>query len=347
MKLFQAEELILLGIRIFQEYGVSQQEAQRVTESLVESNLMGYDSHGVIRIPQYCRMIQQGLIVPGAPVEIVKETPTIAMLDAHWGFGQCAGPAAVEVALRKAQEWGISVVTLRRSNHIGRLGEYVQKAAEQGFVAFAAINNHGGSHRVAPWGGREPRLSTNPLAFAFPLGDPPFLLDMTTSALAEGKVRLARNQGKSLPEGCLLNAQGLPSTNPNDLYTDPPGAILPLGGPIGGHKGFGLALVVDLLAGGLSGGQCTQREVERIGQAMFLALFDPEALGGRESLEQQSQRLFEWVKSSQPMPGTPGVMLPGEPENRIKAQRLKEGIPIDEETLRQIRETAQQVGVEF
>ena len=214
-------------------------EARVVAELLVEANLVGHDSHGVIRIPQYLGQVEAGDIVPDAAVEVAHEAPTLAVLDAHWGFGQVAMSRGVDMGLEKAQATGMAAISVRQANHVGRLGSYVERIAEETAIALMFVNG-APVCRMAPWGGREARHGTNPIAMAFPSrSGPPVVLDMTTSAVAEGKVRVQRNRGAEVPDGWLLDAEGQPTNDPNTLYADPPGTILPLGGSLG-HKGYGL-----------------------------------------------------------------------------------------------------------
>ena len=239
MPVFSPASLIETTTSIFVAAGMRTDEAYVVAELLVEANLVGHDSHGVIRIPQYLGQVEGGDIVPDAEVEVVHEAPTLAVLDAHWGFGQVAMSRGVELALEKAQATGMAAVSVRQANHIGRLGSYVERIAEETAIALMFVNG-APVCRMAPWGGREARHGTNPIAMAFPSrSGPPVVLDMTTSAVAEGKVRVQRNRGAEVPDGWLLDAEGQPTNDPHTLYADPPGTILPLGGSLG-HKGYGL-----------------------------------------------------------------------------------------------------------
>jgi uncharacterized oxidoreductase len=227
---------------------------------------------------------------------------------------------------------------------MGRLGDYPALAAAQGMVAIAAVNNHGGGAWVAPWGGREGRLSTNPIAIATPGPDGPILLDITTSVVAEGKIRVKRNRGEPMPPGWALNAAGEPTTDPRDLYGTPRGAILPFGGEAG-HKGFGLSLMVDILAGALTGGECSQESAPRVGNALFTIAIDVAAMTPPSAFDGQVRALIDWVRSAALAPGFDAIRIPGEPEAQTEARRRVEGIPIDDETWRQIAEFASTLGV--
>ncbi len=252
---FQSHYLVDVGTRIFAAAGTPDAEARMVAELLVEANSVGHDSHGVIRIPQYVDMIDNGHITPGAEIAILRDTPALAILDAHWSFGQVAMSQAVDIGVEKSRQIGLSTIGIQRSNHIGRLGSYVEKIAQQGLVGLLFVNGTP-TCRMAPWGGTESRLGTNPLALGVPAAPrAPIVLDMTTSVVAEGKVRVQRNRGEPVPDGWLVDAEGQPTNDPNALYGDPPGSILPLGGPAG-HKGSGLNIAVELLGGALSGAGC-------------------------------------------------------------------------------------------
>lgn len=347
MPIIQAEELEALGRRIFEAAGASPEEAETIVASLVRANLAGLDSHGVIRIPQYLGMVRRGLMRFGQPVEVVRETATTAVLNGNWGPGQVCARRATELVLDKARRWGLGAVGLHHSNHVGRLGEYVLRLAEAGMLGLAAVNNHGAAHHTAPFGGTKGRLATNPIAFAAPAnGRPPFVLDMTTSIAAEGKVRVLRNRGQRVPEGWILDGQGRPTTDPNDFYGEPRGVLLPLGGEVG-YKGFGLGLMVEILAGALSGAGCSREAAAAAhpGNALFILAIAIDPFLDRSDFERQVADFFAYVKSSPLQEGFEEILLPGEPEVRTEQRRRAEGIPVDEETWRQIQEAAAGLGV--
>jgi LDH2 family malate/lactate/ureidoglycolate dehydrogenase len=347
------------------------EEARIVADVLVSANLAGHDSHGVIRLEQYARMVRSGQVIPGAQFEVQEHRPrrggpaSTASVDGHWGFGAVVATRATRLAIRMAEETGVAVVSVRRANHVSRLGHYVLMAAEAGFVALMTANNHGGGRWVAPFGGTDRRLSTNPIAFAAPLdGDgsrqsavgsdresipaglpttdcrlPSLLVDITTSTVAEGKVRVLRNKGLPMPEGWAIYPDGAPLTDPAHMYGPPHGSLLPFGGSIG-HKGFALSIMVELLSGALSGAGCSGPADPQPGNALFLLVLDPAVFGPPGAFQEEAGRLVEWVKGSPPAPGSGGVLAPGEPEFRETAGRRREGIPLDDETWRQLRELA-------
>jgi len=289
-------------------------------------------------------MVQSGEIVPGAPTTAVREAACTALLDGGWNFGAVVARRAVDLGIRKAREFGTGTISVRSSNHLGRLGEYTLLCAEQGLACHAVVNNHGRGNLVAPFGGSDGRLATNPISFACPGQERPILVDITTSVAAEGKVRVFRNSGKRLPEGWLLDNQGRPSTDPNDLYTTPRGAILPFGGSVG-HKGFALGVMVDILSGALSGGGCSFSATCRLGNAMFFHVIDIEKFVPMSEFLEQVDILTRWIRASPPAPGFSEILMPGEPEFRTEERRRREGIPIDHETWRQFEQTAAGLGV--
>lgn len=345
MPILSADQLEELSSRIFRAAGVPADEAHVVAESLVKSNLAGHDSHGVIRVPQYVAMIKRGGIVAGAEMEIVSETPSTAVLNANWGFGQVMGRKAMEIAIEKASANLVAAVSMRQSNHIGRLGEYPVMAAERNMIGIVMVNNHGAAQLMAPWGGIERRLSPSPMAISLPTGaDEPVLLDMSMSVMAEGKVRVKRNRGEKLSEGCIIDADGNPSTDPGDLYGPPPGAILPFGGIVG-YKGYGLGFIVDILAGALSGAGCSRADAPRFGNAVFITVINIEGLTPLEEFRKHVDGLIEYVKSSKKMPGVDEILFPGEIEARERKKRLESGITIEDETWKQITKAAEELGV--
>lgn len=346
MPKFSAEKLEKLTCEIFEAAGVPTDEAQIVAESLVKSNLTGHDSHGVIRVTQYTSLIEKGGIVPGAKMVVVKENATTAVLDGNWGFGQVMGRKAMEIAMKKAKDHSIAAVSMLNSNHIGRLGEYPAVAVEQNMIGIIMVNNHGGAQYMPPWGGTARRLSSNPISIAMPTGgDDPILLDISTTVSAEGKVRVRRNRGEELPEGYIIDAQGNPTTDPNDLYGPPVGAILPFGGIVG-HKGYGLGFIIDALAGALSGAGCSRADAERVGNAVFIMVIDIEAFISPKEFKNHMDGLIKYVKSSPKMPGVSEILFPGEIEAKETTERLEDGIFIEDETWNQIFEAASSLGVD-
>ena len=343
MPVFTPASLIETSTAIFAATGMRPGPAHIVAELLVEANLVGHDSHGVIRIPQYLGQIEAGDMVPDAAIELVHEAPTLAVLDAHWGFGQVAMSRGVELGLAKARATGMAAISVRRANHIGRLGSYVERIAADRAVALLFVNG-APVCRMAPWGGRQARHGTNPIAMAFPSrSGPPIVLDMTTSAVAEGKVRVQRNRGVEVPDGWLLNAEGQPTNDPHALYADPPGTILPLGGRLG-HKGYGLNVAVELLAGALAGAGCIGQD-RRFRNGALLLVLDVEKLVGLDAYFAEADAYNAFVKSAATAPGVEAILMPGDSERAMAEQRKVEGIFVEEETWAQIVASAAKVGV--
>lgn len=329
----------------FTAVGVPGEEAAIVAEHLVEAELAGVTSHGVLRVPQYVEAIRQGRVIPGAGLAVLRQTPATAVLDGNGGFGQVMAQRAMETAMEMANRNGVGAVTLVHCSHTGRLGSYTEHAARHGLIGLMMVNAGGHGQWVAPFGGTAGRLGTNPLSIAVPTGlDFPLVLDIATSIAPEGKVRALRTAGKPLPEGWVLAAEGRPTTDPADLYGPPRVALL----PFGGHKGFGLGLVVDVLAGILSGaGCCTDpaAPLEGATDGVFLTAIQVEAFCPRPVFEQQVGQLIRHVKSCPPARGFGEVLIPGEPEARERARRQREGIPISEGVWQTLRAVFEQLSV--
>lgn len=347
MPVIKAAQLETITSNIFQGAGLPAAEAATVAVSLVKSNLMGHDSHGIIRIPEYCRNLKEGVVKPGQQTRIERETDGSAVLDGGWGFGQVICRRAMELALEKASSRTIAAVTIRQCAHIGRLGEYAEMAAEKNMIGIVMCNDHGSSPAVAPFGGIDPRMATNPIAIGFPTGgDHPIVIDMATSVVAFGKIHVQLNRDEAMPDGWALDSEGNPTTDPKAVYGPPRGAILPFGG-IAGHKGFGLSIAVDLLSGALGGSGCTRADAEREGNGVFLMALDIGAFISQDEFKAEADRFIEYLKSSRLMPGFDEILIPGEPEYNRKRKLEKEGISVDDETWRQIAETAVTVDVEI
>lgn len=346
MPTFQADALASICTRIFQGAGSRQDEAQLISRHLVNANLMGHDSHGVLRIPQYLAMVKQGYLVPGAPLEVVQEAAAIAVLNAHWGYGQVAGRDAMEIAVDKASTQSLSSVVIHQCNHLGRLSDYLHIATSHDMIGVITVNGHGMSGMVAPYGGAEGRMMTNPIAVGIPTGrDQPILLDMATSVVAEGKVRSRYHQGEPIPMGWLVDHKGILTTDPTALYTAPAGALLPMGGFEAGHKGYGLAFVIEILSGALSQAGCAKPNGSRPANGVFMLVLNIAAFTPVASFKQEVDAFCQYVKSARPMEGFGEVLLPGEPGEHQKQRRSAAGITIDPETWRQIAAAAVEFGV--
>jgi uncharacterized oxidoreductase len=342
MPIFAAPRLATLASEIFRAAGATPEESRIVGDALVEANLEGHDSHGVVRIPEYVVWMEEKLINIGASASVVKELDALLLMDGNWGWGQVVGRQAMELAIAKALRNGATTISMRQCCHLGRIGDYPLMAAKAGLATVMFVNTHGAGKLVAPWGGRERRFSANPISIAIPrASNPPILVDISTCAIAGGKVKIALNSGKSVPPGCIVDSEGRPSTNPADFFGPPEGALL----PFGAHKGFALSLVTDILAGAFSGAGCSRPATERVGNSFTATLMDPDVFREQGGFDQDIDQLIEYAKSSKLADGFTEILIPGEPERRERERRERDGIPMDETTWSQIRETAKRYGV--
>lgn len=346
MPTFSAEKLTVFADSLFRACGVPADDAKRVADSLVLANLCGHDSHGVIRMTQYADAIQDGRLKPGAPFNIVKQTAAVMVVDGGWGLGQVQAHRLLDRLIPRAEGLGLAAGTLRNCGHIGRLGEYAEAAASRKMAFLASVNNHGFGRGVAPPGGKEPRIGTNPLCVGIPTNSDPVVLDIGTSVVAEGKVRVAFNKGQQAPEGWLLDSDGKPTTDPGVLYKEPRGSIQPLGGTQA-YKGFGIGLVLDMLVGGFSGAPCSTPGLPNLsGNAVFFLVLDIQQFAGAEHFLREVSGLGNNVKTCPRAEGAPEILLPGEPERRTAQQRRQTGISLDDGTWKQLVTLAQRLKVE-
>ncbi|MCW3991843.1 MAG: Ldh family oxidoreductase [Candidatus Bathyarchaeota archaeon] len=323
--------------------GVPEEEARIVAEHLVKSNLVGHDSHGVILLPVYIERIKRGHIVPGAPFEVVRETPTTACINGHWGFGFVVTEKAMRMAMEKARAHNAAAVTVFYQSHVGRLGHYSAMAAREGMIALVTADSGAGRKSVVPFGGREVRLGTNPLSIAIPSDlEGPAILDMATCTVAGGKLNVARARGQRVPQGLIIDEEGNPTTDPFDVLRG--GGILPLGGSQG-HKGYGLSFMVEILSGILTGlGFGTDPEVwrgrhgleHRHNDGCFMAVFNVAAFRPLAEFKEEVAAFAGYVKSSPPARGFREVLYPGEPEWLTEQRRRGEGIFVEDDTWERI-----------
>ena len=331
---------------LFEAAGVPSADATVVARSLVDANLCGHDSHGVMRVPQYIDFLRKGTYRPGVALTTIRETPAVLAADANWGLGQVQAYRLINQLLPKAQALGIAAGSLRNCGHIGRLGEYAEFLAKDTLVLFAAVNSHGSGRRVAPPGGTEGRISTNPICMSAPTTTDPVVIDFGTSAAAEGKVRAQFQKKEPCPQGWLIDHTGSPTTDPAVLYSEPRGNLLPFGGTQA-YKGFGLGLLLDLLCGGLSGGACSNPKypLPGVGNAAVFIILNPGLFSGTEHFLQETDGLTAYVRSCPTTAGVSAITLPGEPERIAKARRLVEGIPVPDGTWELISKTAADLSV--
>lgn len=342
MPTFTADQLHTFATRILVAKGTSAEDAEVVAGELRDANLAGHDSHGVIRLMQYMEMVDDGFVKLDAGFDVVLDKPAFAVVDGNFHFGQVTATKALDIAREKAKAMGTSTVFVRNCNHVGRLGSYAEKAARDGFAAQMCVNAPGPG-RVVPFGSCEGKLGTNPISMAAPWDGDALLLDMTSSATAEGKVRVAFQAGKSIPDGWILDAEGNPSTNPADLYGPPAGSILPLGGAMA-HKGFGLSVMIDVFGGMLSGSGVCRTDLPRGANGVWMYLVDVEQFLPRDEFDALMETYVANIKGSKRLPGVDEIYLPGEIERRRREDRLANGIEVPDETWRQLNELAAKLG---
>jgi uncharacterized oxidoreductase len=342
MQSIGAETLERITRDIFAAWGVPAPDAAGVARQLVLANLRGHDSHGVIRIPQYVAGLKAGHINPTPRVATVIDTSTLAVLDGDRGLGQVIARKGIELAIEKAKAQGLSAVALRGTTHVGRLADYAETAAAAGLVGMLWVNAVGGLN-VAPWGGAARRLGTNPHAMAIPGpgGTVAMSLDFATSVWAEGKLRVKFNRGESVPEGIMLDGHGEPSTDPRRFYTDPPGSLL----TAGDHKGYGLSLAVEILGGILSGTGAAGPGAVPFRNGTLMICLDVARFLPLADFHRQVAAHFDFVKATPLAAGAKDIVIPGEPEERLARERRASGIPVEEETWRQIQACASERGV--
>ncbi|MEM2920877.1 MAG: Ldh family oxidoreductase [Candidatus Bathyarchaeia archaeon] len=346
MPTVKADTLRMLGTEILKAAGAPDDEAKLVAELLVEANLTGHDSHGVIRMLNYVKGMRMGAVRPGAKITIIRETSSTAVIDGGWGFGQVVAMKAMEVAIEKAKKCSISAVTVRRCHHVGRLNTYSEMALNYDMIGITMVNSNS---YVAPFGGRTRQLGTNPMCFAIPAGEEgPFVLDMATAVWAQGKIMVKAARGERLPEGVLLDIEGNPTTDAT--WYEKGGAILPIGGLVG-YKGFGLSLLVELLAGALSEAGCSNSEEYQSrpfygGNGVFMMAIDIRSFTDIDSFKRRADNLFKTIKSSPLAKGYIEILIPGEVERRRRERNLREGIFIEDSTWSKLLATAKELGVD-
>lgn len=320
--------------------GAPPEYARQVGDSLVAANLAGHDSHGVMRLVSYVGLVRSGQIMPAAQPSIAVRHGAVARVDGAWGWGQVAAHLATNLTIEIAQEMGIAGTTVDHCNHIGRLGEYAETIAQAGMIGIALCNS---GPIVAPYGGRGRTLGTNPLAIAAPRGpgEEPLLVDFATAGVAEGKLRVARANGQQIAPGLLLDAAGHPSQDPQDFYDG--GVLL----PFGGHKGFGLSMMIELLGGALSGIAPSALPAYRGGNGTLLMALNIAAFSPVERYREEVEDLCAAIKASPLAEGFDEVLLPGEPERRARTLRSEQGISLADQTWREIVELAAGLDVEL
>jgi len=341
MPTFEPEELRRIGREIYERVGASSEEADIVAKLLVDANLAGHDSHGVVRIPQYVSGVKRGQIKLGTTTEVERETAATAVVNGHWGFGHVTAQKAMKIAVEKARETAVGIVTVHQCNHIGRLGAYPPLAVPEGMAGLMTNNGHGADRSVAPFGGLGRILPANCLAVAFPSDrDFPIALDLTAAAAAGGKMRVALARGEKVPDGWLMTADGKTTNEPND-YVNGDASLV----SFGGHKGYGLGFVFDILSGAFSPAGCTMENSPVTGNALFVQAIRVDAFVPLDEFKSEVGRFIDYVKSAKTAPGFDEVLVPGERSWRARVDREANGIVVEDATWAEIVATANEYDV--
>ena len=348
-----ADILSRLVSDIFTAAGCSVAEAGRIGHYLTESNLSGHESHGVLRVPRYLHWLGEGKIARDQDISIVSENDVLAVLDGNFGFGQTVGPQAVRLGMEKAAKNGLSLIALRNSGHLGRIGDWAEMAAAEGLISIYFVNTSGLGLLVAPFGGAERRMSTNPVCIGIPAADgKSMVLDFATSIVAEGKVLNALGGGKPLPAGALVDGDGTLSTDPALIYgvsdsTQPldvrsgSGAIRAMGE----HKGSGLSFMCEILAGALTGSGCSTPGTEQLANGMLSIYVVPDFLATADDFAAELNEYVTFFRSARPAEEGGEVLCPGDAEARNRTQRLAEGVPLPGSTWQSLLQAAEEAGM--
>jgi LDH2 family malate/lactate/ureidoglycolate dehydrogenase len=333
-----ADELLGLSQSILEAVGTPSDLASTVAQSLVDANLAGHDSHGVLRLPSYVEGVRDGRVMPAARAQRLPQDGACARIDGAWGWGQPAAHLATDTAAQLADTHGVGVVAIGRCNHIGRLGEYVEKLTRAGKLGMAMCNTN---VTVAPYGGFTRLLGTNPIAWGAPRaeGKPPLVMDFATATIAEGKLRVARAIGGQAPPGAVVDREGRPTQDPAAFYDG--GALT----AFGGHKGFGLSVMVELMGGILSGSGASSLPEYDNGNGTVLLALEVERFLPAGAFRAQAEAFSEQLHRAPPAPGFDAILLPGEPEARSRAERAAKGIPLPAATAEAIADLAMGLGL--
>lgn len=344
--LIDQSRLTDFATRIFVRAGSREDFAARVAEHLVAANLKGHDSHGVGMIPAYVGNIRAGHLKVDAEAKVIQDRGAVLLVDGQFGFGQVVGSQATVLAIERARETGVVCMGVRNCHHLGRIGSYGEQCGQAGMVSIHFVNVVGHGPLVSPFAGRDRRMSTNPFCCVVPrAGEPPIVLDMATSAIAQGKVRVAYLKGEPVPDGSLIDHEGKPTSDPKVMFQEPFGSL----GPFGAHKGYGLAVMCELLGGALAGqwtAQPAQPRESTIVNHMLMVVLDPAAFGGLEGFQAEVSAMVDYLHSTTPAEAVDRVRVPGEPERESLAERVANGIPIDENSWAGIVKAAGAAGME-
>lgn len=348
-KTFQARELRSQVATVLAAAGSSPEEANTVAANLVLANLSGHDSHGVGMLPRYVDAVLEGGLKPNTGVRVVLDTGSLLTLDGQRGYGQIVGEQAMRLGMERAKAHGSCIMSLGNAHHLGRIGHFAEMAVAQGLVSLHFVNVLS-RPVVAPFGGADGRYGTNPCCIDVPLaGRDPFILDFATSRVAQGKMRVAYNEGRQVEPGTLIDEHGRPTTNPGVVVIPQSNGLFGALMTFGEHKGYGLAVACELLGGALTGGstwhQPTDPGVRAIVNGMLSILIDPARLGTQATFEKEALAFVDWLKAGPVAPGFDAVQIAGDPERRARVQRERDGVAIDALTWQEILAAARKVGV--
>ncbi|KAA5542323.1 Ldh family oxidoreductase [Adhaeribacter rhizoryzae] len=353
--IFPAEHLRQFTTRVFEHFKVPPAEAALAADVLAYSDEHGIDSHGIARLKTYADLLKAGRINPQPEIKIIRGKGSVATVDGDNGLGLVVGPQCMELAMQKAQEFGSGWVSVQNTNHYGAAGYYPIMALQKDLIGLSMTNTTKG---VAPFNGAEKMLGTTPLAIAFPaLTEPPVVIDFASSAVAYGKVEIARRKGEKVPLGWCLDKEGYPTHEPADMMEG--GALLPLGSDVNGsgHKGYCLAAMVDILTAVLSGANWGPFAVpfaihvapsgQQVGKGIghFFGALDIEGFRDKTEFKQSLDDWIHTMRSTKPLPNSPGVIIPGDPERQAYAERMKQGIPLHPEVVASLEVISDYTGV--
>lgn len=332
--------------QLLRSMGSDQSEAMIVARHLIEANLRGHDSHGIGMIPHYVRNWQAGVLHLNEHVVPIRDDGPFLVGDGQGGHGQVVAREIADLAIARTRETGVAIAGLINAHHIGRVGTYGEQAADAGLISIHFVNVAGHDPGVAPFRGTDSRFLTNPVCVAVPATDtkPSIILDFATSKIALGKVRVAMNEGRQVAEGILLDKTGNPTTDPSVMFDEPRGAVTTMGD----HKGYGLALMGELLGAALIGGITIPPHQPRdlgIRNNMLMIVIDPARLTDLDHWKSEIDAVVDYYKASPPADPREPVLIAGDPERLIRDQRLDKGIPIDEATWTELTTAADTVGL--
>ena len=343
MPTITASVLEALAKDLMHAAGASETEAAVIARHLIEANLAGHDSHGVINISMYIDFMKKGHMIPGAEFEILEESATTTVIDGHWGYGFSTSERAMEMTIEKARKYRVAATTVRHQGHIGRVADYPLMAAKAGMIGLMTADSGRAAKSVAPFGGRVPRLGTNPICIAMPSNlEGPFFLDISTAAAAGGKLSVAAARGEQVPSGWVIDADGNSSTSP--LAVKEGGALLPLGGSEG-HKGYGLAAMVEILSGILTGLGFGVDPSGRHNDGVFMAVYDVSAFRPLEDFKAEVTEFAEYLRSTPTAAGVEQVYYPGEIEYLRTKTNMANGIEVADATYDELRGLSEELGV--